>query len=163
MNNKYTAQNLRQLDGKITVAQAIPFGLQHILAMFVANIAPLLIVAGACELDAASTAKLIQSAMIVAGIGTMLQIYPIGRIGSGLPIVLGLSFTFVAALCYIGPAYGYGVVVGAVIVGGIVEMVLGLFAKYWLGFISPIVAASVVTAIAVSAAIMLFVVVVLRK
>ena len=150
MNNKYTAQNLRQLDGKITVAQAIPFGLQHILAMFVANIAPLLIVAGACELDAASTAKLIQSAMIVAGIGTMLQIYPIGRIGSGLPIVLGLSFTFVAALCYIGPAYGYGVVVGAVIVGGIVEMVLGLFAKYWLGFISPIVAASVVTAIGFS-------------
>lgn len=150
MNNKYTVQNLRQLDGKITVAQAIPFGLQHILAMFVANIAPLLIVAGACELDAASTAKLIQSAMIVAGIGTMLQIYPIGRIGSGLPIVLGLSFTFVAALCYIGPTYGYGAVVGAVIVGGIVEMVLGLFAKYWLGFISPIVAASVVTAIGFS-------------
>lgn len=149
-NNDITVYNLRRLDGKITVAQAIPFGFQHILAMFVSNIAPLLIVAGACNLDAATTAKLIQSAMIVAGIGTMLQIYPIGRIGSGLPIVLGLSFTFVSALCYIGPTYGYGAVVGTVIIGGLVEMILGLFAKYWINFISPIVAASVVTAIGFS-------------
>lgn len=57
---------------------------------------------------------------------------------------MGISFTFVSIFCYIGPTYGYNAIVGAVLVGGIVEGVLGLFAKYWIKLISPIVAASVV-------------------
>lgn len=142
--------NIYKLDGKVPVAKAIPFGLQHILAMFVANIAPIIIVAGACGLDTKDTATLIQTAMIIAGIGSMIQLYPIWRIGSGIPIVMGISFTFVSVFCFIGPKYGYGAIVGAVIVGGIVEGLLGLFAKYWLKLISPIVAASVVTAIGFS-------------
>lgn len=139
-----------QLDGKIPVKQAIPFGLQHILAMFVANIAPIFIVAGACGLSSENTAMLIQSAMIIAGIGTLVQLFPLWKIGSGLPIVMGISFTFVSVFCYIGVEYGYNTIVGAVLVGGIVEGVLGLFAKYWLRIITPIVAASVVTAIGFS-------------
>lgn len=146
----YDINNIYKLDGKVPVAKAIPFGLQHILAMFVANIAPIIIVAGACGLDTKDTATLIQTAMIIAGIGSMIQLYPIWRIGSGIPIVMGISFTFVSVFCFIGPKYGYGAIVGAVIVGGIVEGLLGLFAKYWLKLISPIVAASVVTAIGFS-------------
>lgn len=118
--------------------------------MFVANISPILIVAGTCNLSASQTAMLIQSAMIIAGIGTLIQLFPIWRIGSGLPIVMGISFTFVSVFCYIGPTYGYNAIVGAILVGGIIEGVLGLFAKYWIKLIAPIVAASVVTAIGFS-------------
>ena len=62
--------NIYKLDGKVPVSKAIPFGLQHILAMFVANIAPIIIVSSACGLDTTETARLIQTAMIVAGIGS---------------------------------------------------------------------------------------------
>lgn len=149
-NSTVSTANLYKLDGKIPVTQAIPFGLQHILAMFVANISPILIVAGTCNLSASQTAMLIQSAMIIAGIGTLIQLFPIWRIGSGLPIVMGISFPFVSVFCYIGPTYGYNAIVGAILVGGIIEGVLGLFAKYWIKLIAPIVAASVVTAIGFS-------------
>ena len=139
-----------QLEGRVPIAKAVPFGLQHILAMFVANIAPVYIVAGACGLSAKQSAMLIQSAMIIAGIGTLIQLFPIWKVGSGLPIVMGISFTFVSVFCYLGPVYGYNSIVGAVLIGGIVEGVLGLFAKYWIKLITPIVAASVVTAIGFS-------------
>ena len=145
-----SVENIYTLDGKVPVGKAIPFGLQHILAMFVANIAPIIIVAGAWGLSAKESTMLIQSAMIIAGIGTLIQLFPICRVGSGLPIVMGISFTFVSIFCYVGPAYGYPAIVGAVLVGGIIEGILGLFAKYWTKIITPIVAASVVTAIGFS-------------
>ncbi|MDO5155755.1 MAG: nucleobase:cation symporter-2 family protein [Eubacteriales bacterium] len=138
------------LDGKVPLVKAVPFGLQHILAMFVANITPIIIVAGACGLSAKDMAMIIQCAMIIAGIGTLVQLFPIWKIGSRLPIVMGISFTFVSIACVIGAQYGYGAVMGAVLVGGLVEGVLGLFAKYWMKLVAPIVAATVVTAIGFS-------------
>lgn len=69
--------------------------------------------------------------MIIAGIGSLIQMFPIWKIGSGLPIVMGISFTFVSVFCYLGPTYGYNAIVGAVLVGGPIEGTLGLFAKYW--------------------------------
>lgn len=145
-----SVQNIYTLDGHVPLAQAVPFGLQHILAMFVANIAPIIIVTGACGLDTSHSAMLIQCAMIIAGIGTLIQLFPIWKIGSGLPIVMGISFTFVSVFCYVGPAYGYPAIVGAVLVGGLIEGILGLFAKYWMKLITPIVSASVVTSIGFS-------------
>lgn len=150
MDKNASVDNIYTLDGKVPVGKAIPFGLQHILAMFVANIAPIIIVAGASGLNAAQVSSLIQSAMVIAGIGTLIQLFPLWRIGSGLPIVMGISFTFVSILCYIGPTYGYNAIAGAVLVGGIIEGILGLFAKYWLKLITPIVSASVVTSIGFS-------------
>lgn len=149
-NKSKSIDNIYKLDGKVPVSKAIPFGLQHILAMFVANIAPIIIVAGASGLDSSDSAMLIQSAMIIAGIGTLIQLFPLWKIGSGLPIVMGISFTFVSVFCYLGPTYGYNAIVGAVLVGGIIEGILGLFAKYWIKLITPIVSASVVTAIGFS-------------
>ncbi len=150
MKEKTGTDPIYELDGKISAGKAIPFGLQHILAMFVANIAPILIVAGAVKMPVEQSAALVQSAMLVAGIGTLIQLYPLWRVGSGLPIVMGISFTFVSIACVIGGKYGYGGVLGAVLVGGILEGVLGLCAKYWRRFISPIVAATVVTSIGFS-------------
>lgn len=142
--------NIYKLIGKVPVAKAIPFGLQHILAMFVANIAPILIVAGVCNISEQEKATLIQCAMLIAGIGTLIQLFPVWRIGSGLPIVMGISFTFVSIFSYIGATYGYGTIMGAVLIGGIIEGCLGLLAKYWTKIITPIVSASVVTAIGFS-------------
>ena len=121
--NETSVQNIYTLDGKVPPLKAIPFGLQHILAMFVANIAPIIIVAGASGLSSTQTAMLIQSAMIIAGIGTLIQLFPVWKIGSGLPIVMGISFTFVSIACVIGAKYGYPAIVGAVLIAGVAEAV----------------------------------------
>lgn len=144
--------NIYQLEGRVPIGKAIPFGLQHILAMFVSNLAPITIIAGAAQpaLSQAQVAILLQNAMFVAGIATLIQLYPIWRIGSKLPVVMGVSFTFVTVLSTVAANYGYPAVIGAVLVGGIFEGTLGLLAKYWRKIITPVVAASVVTAIGYS-------------
>ena len=133
MDNK---GNLYQLDGRVPLVQAIPFGLQHVLAMFVANITPIIILANVVGLEPALSGALIQNCMIIAGIGTLIQLYPIWRIGSRLPIVMGISFTFLSLAIFIGTTQGIGALMGAVVIGGIVEGLLGLFAKHWLFIIS---------------------------
>lgn len=142
--------NLYQLDGRVPVAQAVPFGLQHVLAMFVSNITPIIILANAVGLEKELSSALVQNCMIIAGIGTMIQLYPVWRIGARLPIVMGISFTFLSLSLGIASTMGMGVLMGAVIIGGIVEGLLGLVAKYWLRLISPVVAATVVIGIGFS-------------
>jgi len=149
-NQTSNVNNIYQLDGRVPVAKAIPFGLQHILAMFVANLTPITIIAAAGGLAQAEIAILLQNAMFVAGIATLVQLYPLWKVGSGLPIVMGVSFTFVTVLSTVAVNYGYPSVIGAVLIGGIFEGTMGLLAKYWRKIISPIVAASVVTAIGFS-------------
>ena len=152
-------ENIYKLNGRVPLAKAIPFGLQHVLAMFVANLAPVLIVCGAAvvkgtggSLTAVEITRLLQCAMFVAGIGTCLQLYPIWKIGSKLPIVMGVSFTFLGSLLMIctNPGLGYEGMVGAVILGGIFEGIVGLSAKYWKRFLTPIVSSCVVIAIGLS-------------
>lgn len=151
MNQKeVSVNNIYQLDGRVPVAKAVPFGLQHILAMFVSNLAPLSIIAAAGGLAQNEIAILLQNAMFVAGIATLMQLYPLWKVGSRLPIVMGVSFTFVTVLSTVAVNYGYPAVIGAVLIGGIFEGTLGLLAKYWRRIIAPIVAASVVTAIGFS-------------
>lgn len=136
--------------GKISAGKAVPFGLQHVLAMFVANIAPILIVTGVVHMPPGQVAALVQAAMIIAGVGSLLQMFPLGPLGSGLPVIMGISFTFVSVFCMIGAKYGYGAILGAALVGGILEGTLGLTARWWRRFIEPIVSATVVTAIGFS-------------
>ena len=114
--------------------KAIPFGLQHVLAMFVANLAPVLIVCSAAlvrgsgeHLTAAEITQILQCAMLAAGIGTCMQLYPVWKIGSKLPIVMGVSFTFLGSLLIIctNPKLGYEGMIGAVILGGCTVMMFG--------------------------------------
>ena len=142
--------NLYQLDGRVPLGEAIPFGLQHVLAMFVSNITPIIILANVVGIAPGVSASLIQNCMVIAGIGTLIQLYPIWRIGSRLPIVMGISFTFLSLSIGVATIQGMGVLMGAVIVGGLVEGVLGLFAVYWIKLVPHIVAATVVTAIGFS-------------
>ena len=117
-------------------------------------IAPLIIISSVAvyqgeAFTAIETARLLQNCMLIAGIGTLLQLYPIRKIGSGLPVVMGISFTFLAA-CLATASQDYGIMVGAIIVGGCFEGVLGLTAKYWRKIISPIVSACMVVSIGLS-------------
>ncbi len=155
-NSPTSVDNLYHLDGRVPVAKAIPFGLQHVLAMFVSNLVPVLIVMSAAIVEGGRNfteveiSGILQCAMLASGIGTAVQLYPIWRIGAKLPIVMGCSFTFLAAMLGIATTYGYETLVGAVIVGGIFEGTLGLTAKYWRKYIDPIVPACVVLAIGLS-------------
>ena len=147
-------ENIYRLDGRVPIGKAIPFGLQHVLAMFVANVAPLIIIASVAVYNgipftAAETAQLLQNCMLIAGIGTLVQLYPVWKVGSGLPVVMGLSFTFLATAMTTA-SQDYGIMVGAIIVGGCFEGILGLTAKYWRRIISPTLSACVVISIGLS-------------
>lgn len=142
--------NVTQLNGRVPLKVAIPLGLQHVMAMFLANITPMIIVAAACNLTEIETQHLIHATLLAAGLATVIQLYPVWKIGSGLPIVMGVSFTFVTIFTFIGANFDYATILGAVIVGGIIEGTIGLFAKYWRKLISPIVASCVVTSIGFS-------------
>ena len=154
-----STENIYRLNGRVPLRKAIPFGMQHVLAMFVANLAPVLIVCGAAlvkgtgeHLSSAEITQLLQCAMFAAGIGTCMQLYPIWKIGSGLPIVMGVSFTFLGSLLMIctNPELGYEGMVGAIIMGGVFEGLVGLSSKYWKRFLTPVVSACVVIAIGLS-------------
>lgn len=154
-----STENIYKLNGRVPLSKAIPFGMQHVLAMFVANLAPVLIVCSAAVvrgtgegLSSAEITQLLQCAMFAAGIGTCMQLYPVWKIGSKLPIVMGVSFTFLGSLLIIctNPELGYEGMVGAVILGGIFEGLVGLSAKYWKRFLTPVVSACVVIAIGLS-------------
>ena len=152
-------ENIYKLNGRVPLRKAIPFGLQHVPAMFVSNLAPVLIVCSAAlvrgsgdHLTSAEITQLLQCAMFAAGIGTCMQLYPVWKIGSKLPIVMGVSFTFLGSLLIIctNPELGYEGMIGAVIAGGIFEGLVGLSAKYWKRFLTPVVSACVVIAIGLS-------------
>lgn len=144
------SQALSQWKGSVPLIKAFPYGIQHVLAMFVSNLAPIVIICAAAGMSTEESGILIQSAMLAAGIGTLIQLFGVWRIGSRMPIVMGVSFTFVTVLSGIAATYGFGTAVGAVIVGGCIEGVLGLFARYWYKFIGPVVSAVVVTSIGFS-------------
>ena len=143
---------LCELKGRVNPLKALPFSLQQILAMFVTNIVPIGIVAAAASpaLSQGEILVLVQNAMIAAGIATFIQSTPIWKLGSGLPIFMGVSFTFVVPMTVVAAKYGYGAVVGTVLAGGVFEGILGLTARYWKKIIAPIVSAVVVTGIGLS-------------
>ena len=73
--------------------------------MFVANLTPIMMIGSASSVGQEQMTILLQNAMFIAGIATLIQLYPIWKIGSRLPIVMGVSFTFVAILTYVGATY----------------------------------------------------------
>ena len=123
-----------QMDGKMPLAQAIPLGLQHVLAMFVGNLTPLLIITGACGIAGGEFAglqlSLLQNAMLVAGIVTLVQLFAIGPVGGRVPIIMGTSSGFIGVFNSVAATMGggvsaYGAIMGASILGGFFETVLG--------------------------------------
>lgn len=154
MGNNASIENVYKLNGAVPISAAIPFGLQHVLAMFVSNVTPIILVAGAAKvaggpMSTELTATLIQNCMFIAGIASLIQVVGIGPVGSKLPVIMGISFTFLAAMMA-AAGVDYNLAMGGVIVGGCVEGVLGLTYKYWKGIVTPIVSACVVCGIGLS-------------
>ena len=145
--------------GKMPLKQAIPLGLQHVLAMFVGNLTPLIIITGACGLVGAEYGdlqiSLLQNAMLIAGIVTMIQLFSIGPIGGNVPIIMGTSSGFIGVCSSIARTMGggviaYGAIMGASIVGGLFEGVLGFFLKPLRKFFPSVVTGTVVLSIGLS-------------
>ncbi len=109
------------------MAQAIPLGIQHVLAMFASNVTPSIIVAGAAgfAFGGADMTYLVQMAMLFAGIATLFQTVGMGPIGARLPIMQGTSFAFVSVLVVIAANDGMAAMFGAIIIGGIFHFSLG--------------------------------------
>ncbi len=131
------------------LGQAIPLGLQHVLAMFASNVTPSIIVAGAAGLAFGGPEQiyLIQMAMLFAGIATLFQTVGLGPIGARLPIMQGTSFAFVGVLAGIAATMGLSVALTACIIGGIVHFILGAFIKNLRWLFPPLVTGLVILAI----------------
>jgi NCS2 family nucleobase:cation symporter-2 len=148
-----------QFDGKLPLKQAIPLGLQHVLAMFVGNLTPLLIITGACGIAGGELASLqvslLQNAMFVAGVVTLIQLFAIGPVGGKVPIIMGTSSGFIGVFNSVAASMGggvlaYGAIMGASIIGGLFETVLGFFLKPLRKFFPSVVTGTVVLSIGLS-------------
>ncbi|MXV62622.1 purine permease [Natronorubrum sp. JWXQ-INN-674] len=132
------------IDDEPPLSEAIPLGIQHLLAMFLSTVALPLVIAGAIGLEPAETTFIVQMALLVAGISTIVQVYSVGPVGARLPIVMGTSAIFVAPLIDIGNAFGLAAIFGAVIVAAPVEIVIGYFYDDLRRFFPPLVTGTVV-------------------
>lgn len=146
MRNK----SIYHLDGIPELKVALPLGLQHVLAMFVGNITPIMIVAGVLKIPAETKTALMQATMLVAAINTFIQTQRVWKIGARLPIVVGTSFAFVPVALSIGNKYGFEAVLGAALVGGLFEAFLGSFIKKIRHFFPSIVTGVIVLSIGLS-------------
>ena len=144
---------------KMPLARAIPLGLQHVFAMFVGNLTPLLIIMGACGIAGGEFADLqvsvLQNAMFVAGVVTLVQLFAIGPIGGKVPIIMGTSSGFIGVFNSVAATMGGGVIadgaiMGASILGGLFEGVLGAFIKPLRKFFPSVVTGTVVLSIGLS-------------
>lgn len=142
--------SIYQLEGRVPLGQAVPLGIQHVLAMFLGNVSPLIIVCGLLNIPIETKSILIQNSMFVAGIATMIQLYPVFKVGSGLPVVMGTSSGFIGTEKAIGAAYGYSAIMGASLIGAILEIILGFFIKPLRKLFPPVVTSLVVISIGLS-------------
>ena len=149
-----------EFEAKMPLKQAIPLGLQHVLAMFVGNLTPLLIITGACGITGGNDLaqlqiELLQNAMLVAGLITLLQLFSVGPVGGKVPIIMGTSSGFIGVFNSVAATMGggilaYGAIMGASIIGGLFESVLGCFLKPLRRFFPSVVTGTVVLSIGLS-------------
>lgn len=157
MNNETTAaaaSPLFDLNGKPSLGQAFPLALQHVVAMIVGCVTPAIIVAGVGGLSDSDSVILIQAALVLSALTTLVQLYPFQkggiRIGSGLPVIMGISFAYVPTMQAIAGDFGVGTILGAQIVGGAVAVLVGIFIRQIRKFFPPLITGTVVFAIGLS-------------
>ncbi len=157
MSDKAAKTNaaLFEWDGVPSVSQAFPLSLQHVVAMIVGCVTPAIIIAGVSGLSDADSVILIQSALVVAGLSTFLQLFPIGkkggfRLGAGIPVIMGVSFAYLPSMQAIAGDFGLPAIFGAQIVGGIMAILVGIFIKKIRRFFPPLIAGTVVFTVGLS-------------
>lgn len=155
MTNTY--KNLFKYEAEVSNKDSIPLALQHVIAMIAGCIAPAIIFAGAIGLSAEDSTILVQMALIGSALTTLIMLYPIGRVGSRLPMIYGTSFAYIPTMLALGgqfqdlgPKEIVAIVLGAQLVGAIASIIFGYGLKYILPFFPPLVSGTVVLCIGLS-------------
>ena len=141
---------LLKFDGKPSWGAAFPQAMQHVLAMLIGNITPPMLIAGTCGLSAEDQILLTQAAMIIGGITTLLQLFPVFGFGMKMPNVMGVAFAYMPILTIIGQQYGIAAIFGSQLVAGFVSIFVGMFIGKIRRFFPPIVSGTVVMSIGLS-------------
>ena len=151
------SEALFTLTGTPPLGALFSLALQHLVAMIVGCVTPSIIVANAAGMSAADKVVLIQAALVVSALSTLLQVFAIGgkgfRFGSGLPVIMGISFAYVSTMQGIvdqDPAHGVARIAGAMVVGGVVAFLIGLFIKPIRKLFPPLVTGTVVFTVGLS-------------
>lgn len=145
-----TNSELMKFEGKPSWGAAFPQAMQHVLAMLIGNITPPMLIAGICGLSVAEKIMLTQAAMIIGGITTLLQLFPVFGFGMKLPNVMGVAFAYMPILTIIGQQYGIAAIFGSQLVAGFVSIFIGIFIGKIRRFFPPIVSGTVVMSIGLS-------------
>ena len=140
-----------ELNGRPRLLEALPLAMQHVVAMIVGCVTPAIILAGVTGLEASEQIILIQSALLISGVATLLQLFPLGRFcGSGLPVIMGASFAYIPLLISLGSRFDLPTIFGAQLVGGLAAVAVGLFYKKLTRLFPPLVTGTVVFTIGLS-------------
>ena len=139
-----------QYEGVPPLGQTVPLGMQHVVAAVVGIVTPAIMVSGTCGITGADQTLLIQVSLLVTALATLLQLFPIGPVGSRLPVIMGISFAYVPTLQVIGGEFGLPAILGAEIVGGIVAILFGVFVKQIRVLFPPLVTGTVIFTIGLS-------------
>ena len=139
-----------QYEGVPPLGQMVPLGLQHVVAAVVGIVTPAIMIAGSCGITGADQTLLIQVSLLITAVATLIQLFPIGPVGSRLPVIMGISFAYVPTLQAIGEQFGLPEILGAEIVGGIVAILFGIFVKQIRVLFPPLVTGTVIFTIGLS-------------
>ena len=151
MKQQAGAGSVFSFEGVPSAGQMIPLGFQHVVAAVVGIITPAILIADTCGLSAGERTLMIQVSLILTAVATLLQLFPIfGRIGSRLPVIMGISFAYIPTLQAIGGEFDLATILGAEIVGGCVAILFGIFVKWIRPLFPPLVTGTVIFTIGLS-------------
>lgn len=140
-----------ELNGTPKFTQAFPLALQHVVAMIVGCVTPAIVIAGVADLDGADKVIFVQSALFIAAVSTLIQLFPLGgKIGSGLPVIMGVSFAYLPSMQAIAGSFDIATILGAQLIGGIVAIFVGIFVKKLRVLFPPLITGTVVFTIGLS-------------
>ena len=148
----YSREALFQLNGIPPLGMSISLALQHLVAMIVGCVTPAIIIANALGLPQSERVLLIQVSLVMSAVTTLIELFPIGgKLGSGLPVIFGISFAYLPSMqAIVGGGGDIATIAGAMVVGGIVATVVGVFVKKIRRFFPPIITGTVVFTIGLS-------------
>lgn len=158
-NHKHTSgsapASIFELNGVPKFSQALPLALQHVVAMIVGCVTPAIIVSEVAGISAKDKVILIQAALFVSAISTLLQLFPFIKfgnfqLGSALPVIMGISFAYVPSMQAIAETSDIGTILGAQMVGGLVAIVVGIAVRKIRVLFPPIITGTVVFTIGLS-------------
>ncbi len=146
-----TRKILFELRGIPKFTEALPLAMQHVVAMIIGCITPAIVISVVANVSPEDTMLLIQASLVTAAIATFIQLYPVaGRVGAGIPVVMGVSFAYVPVLIAIGGSMGLPAILGAQIVGGFAAIIVGIFIRRLRPLFPPLVSGTVVFTIGLS-------------